>query len=107
VFVVIYSSKHGDLERDGRYALHAIPAGSGQPRASSAGERVPSATRPSASAPAASGRHINDWETLFVFDIEKALGTSWANWGTDRMPWPTFTRWKQGKGMEVQAPPAP
>lgn len=106
VFVVIYSSKHGDLERDGRYALHAIPAGpdnreflvSGRARAVRDAEER-------AVAVAESGRHINDWETLFAFDIEKALGTSWSNWGTDKMPWPTFTRWKQGKGMEVQTPP--
>ena len=56
---------------------------------------------------AASGRHIQEWETLFVFDIEKALGTSWANWNTDKMPWPTYTRWKQGRGMQVETPAPP
>jgi hypothetical protein len=107
VFVVVYGSKHGDLERDGRYALHAIPAGPDNREFLVSGRARPvreSAERERATA--ASGRHINDWETLFVFDIEKALGTSWANWGTDH-PWPTFTRWKQGKGMEVESPPAP
>jgi hypothetical protein len=107
VFVVVYGSKHGDLERDGRYALHAIPAGPDNREFLVSGRARP--VRESAErerAIAASGRLINDWETLFVFDIEKALGTSWANWGTDH-PWPTFTRWKQGKGMEVESPPAP
>jgi hypothetical protein len=108
VFVVVYSSKHADLERDGRYALHAIPAGpdnreflvSGRARpVRDPGERERVVR--------ASGRHIQDWETLFLFDIEKALGTSWANWGTDKMPRPAFTRWKRGKGMEVDAPPQP
>ncbi len=105
VFIVVYGSKHGDLERDGRYALHAIPAGpdnreflvNGRARA----VRGPAAR---SSAIAESGRHINDFETLFLFDIEKALVTSWANWGTET-PWPTFTRWKQGKGVEVESPP--
>jgi hypothetical protein len=105
VFVVAFSSKHRDLERDGRYALHAIPTGpdnreflvSGRARS----ERDVAAR---ARAVEATGRDLQDWETLFIFDIEKALGTSWANWGTGQMPWPTFTRWKQGKGVEVDTP---
>ena len=107
VFIVIYGSKHGDLERDGRYALHAIPAGPDNREFLVSGRARP--VRDPAQRERAiqvSGRHINDFETLFVFDVEKALGASWANWGTER-PWPTFTRWKEGKGMEVETPPAP
>src|SRR5688572_24744524 len=108
VFVVVFSTKHGDLERDGRYALHAIPAGPDNREFLVSGRARP--MRDPAEREriiAASGRHIQEWETLFVFDIEKALGTSWANWGTDQMPWPTYTRWKQGKPLEVDTPPPP
>jgi len=107
VFVVVYSSKHGDLERDGRYALHAIPAGPDNRELLVSG-RAHAVRDPAARemAIAECGRHINDFETLFVFDIEKALGTSWANWGSEQ-PWPTFTRWKGGKGLEVDSPPRP
>lgn len=107
VFIVIYGSKHGDLERDGRFALHAIPAGPDNREFFVSGRARP-VRDPGmrTNAVKESGRQINDFETLFLFDIEKALGTSWANWGT-QMPWPTFTRWKQGKGMEVEPPPAP
>ncbi len=108
VFVVIFSTKHGDLERDGRYALHAIPAGPDNREFLVSGRARPVREQAERErAIAASGRHIQEWETLFAFDIEKALGTSWANWGTDQMPWPTYTRWKQGKGMEVDSPPGP
>jgi hypothetical protein len=108
VFVVVFSTKHGDLERDGRYALHAIPAGPDNREFLVSGRARP--VRDPAERErivAASGRHIQEWETLFVFDIDKALGTSWANWGTDQMPWPTYTRWKQGKPMEVDTPAPP
>lgn len=94
VFIVQMSSKYRDLERDGRYALHAIPAGERNEeflisgRATKAGN---AAVRSAAVAAAGGAKH--DWEVLFEFDIEKVLGTRWSGWGT-ATAWPTFTRWR-------------
>ncbi len=94
VFIVSMSSKYRDLLRDGRYALHAIPAGEANQEFLISGR----ATRLEApgtrgTVEAATGGPRHEWEVLFALDIEKALGTRWDQWGTPQA-WPAFTRWK-------------
>lgn len=104
VFIVQFSSKHGDLLARPRYALHTIPAGPANLEFLAVGSASPVAD------PALRARAVEvcgfpkaDWETLFHFDIDRALTTEWAGWGTNH-PQPTFRRWKPGRPMEVQAP---
>ena len=88
------SSKYGDLVRDGRFALHAIPAGEHNEECLISGRAtvIDDAALWSAVS-AASGGPRHDWEVLFALGVEKALGTRWHHWGTPAA-WPTFTRWR-------------
>ncbi|MBI2767739.1 MAG: pyridoxamine 5'-phosphate oxidase family protein [Chloroflexi bacterium] len=101
VFIVDMSSKCGDLLRDGRYALHAIPAGPTNSEFLVSGHAVkvddPDVRQHVITE---TGRSVQEWETLFEFDIERCLGTEWANWGKEGT-WPTFTRWNQRTGLEA------
>lgn len=101
VFIVEFSSKFGDLERDGRYALHTIPCGAKNEEFLVRG-RARRVTDPAlrAAAVAACGFPKQDWEALFAFDIEKSLTTERAGWGSDH-PTPTFRRWRAGGPVEV------
>ncbi len=90
------SSKHGDLERDGRYALHLIPGGTENVELHIVGR----ATRLEdegvrASVLGAAGRKGHEFESLFERGVERVQGTRWANWGTAEA-WPEFTRWSAG-----------
>lgn len=98
VFIVAMSSKHADLERDGRYALHTLPGGDSNDEVMLTGRarREDDAEMRSAVA-AATGFPKHDWETLFELRIERCLHTTWEGWGTPA-PEPRFTRWRAPRG---------
>ena len=92
--IVSLSSKHGDLLRDGRYALHAIPAGPENLELHLEGRaRLDEDPAARAAVEAAAGRSTHDFESLFELGIERALGTRWSGWGT-AAAWPEYTRWR-------------
>jgi hypothetical protein len=94
LFIVTMSSKHGDLLRDGRFALHAIPAGDRNEEFLVSGRaRAVETSGLRAAVESATGGARHDWEALFSLDIEKCLHTSWERWAQSD-PWPTFRRWK-------------
>jgi hypothetical protein len=92
--IVSMSSKHRDLLRDGRFALHMIPAGDENREVHVAGRArlVEDADQVAAVAEAA-GRDLLDFETLFELLPERATGTRWANWPTEQS-WPSYVRWR-------------
>ena len=94
-FIVNLGWKYRDLVRDGRYALHSFPTPQGGEEFYLTGRAEPviDPGRRAGVVAATAGRQGNaDFEALFAFDIERALHTRWANWGTAEA-WPTFTKW--------------
>ncbi len=94
VFIVNLSTKHGDLVRDGRYALHTLP-GAGNSEEflirGTAHRVTDAATTAVVQTETGAGGH--EFEELFEFRIATCLHTVWAGWGTPNV-WPQFTRWK-------------
>ena len=94
-FIVNLGWKYHDLVRDGRYALHSFPSAEGGEEFYVTGRAalVTDAGRRARVVAATGDRQGKaDFEALFTFDIERALYTHWANWGTAET-WPTFTKW--------------
>jgi hypothetical protein len=95
VFVVNLSYKYGDLLRDGRFALHALPptGGGAEFYVTGLATTVDDAER-RAAVTAASGGKLghNEFEVLFELGIERVLFTRWENWGTANA-WPKFEKW--------------
>lgn len=95
VFVVNLGWKYHDLVREGRYALHSAPPPEGGEEfyvTGPASESKDPEERAMVRA-ACDGRLCgHDFEALFQFDVERALHTQWANWGTAEA-WPTFRKW--------------
>ena len=96
--IVSLSSKHRDLLNDGRFALHMIPAGEENRELHLSGRArlVEDEAERTALAEAA-GRDLLDFETLFELMPERATGTRWANWPTEKS-WPSYVRWSAGEG---------
>lgn len=94
--IVSMSSKHRDLVNDGRFALHMIPAGEDNREVHIAGRarRVEDADE-IAAVTVAAGRELLEFETLFELLPERATGTHWAHWPTERS-WPSYVRWRAG-----------
>ncbi len=94
VFVVRMSTKYGDLLRDGRYALHALPGdvNSEEFLVRGPASRIEDAGL-AASVAEARGGHIYDFETLFELGVTTCLRTTWERWGQPDT-WPSYTRWK-------------
>lgn len=99
VFVVEMSPKRRDLERDGRFALHAYePPGGGEEfylagRALRVDDR---ARRAAVSAASGGALGAHEFELLFELFPQRALHTRWANWGTAQT-WPAYTKWPAPK----------
>ncbi len=94
-FIVNFGWKYRDLLRDGRYALHSFPTVEGAEEFYVTGRATPitDAGRRAEVTAATGGRQGNaEFEALFSLDIERALHTHWAGWGTENA-WPTFTKW--------------
>jgi len=95
LYVVSFSPKHGDLLRNGRYALHSTLTSEGGEEFYVTGRasRIDDPER-RATVTTASGNRLghNDFETLFELHIEHVLYTHWDNWGTAQT-WPRYTRW--------------
>jgi hypothetical protein len=98
VFVVRMSPKYRDLLRDVRYALHAAPAPGGGEEfyLTGAARQIDDGTMRAAVTTASGGRLGNhDFEALFELGVERALHTTWANWGTPSA-WPSYRKWAAG-----------
>ena len=94
VFVVNLSSKHDDLIRDGRYALHMLPGPENSEEFLVRGAAQPvsdAATVALVQRETGAGGH--GFEVLFEFKIATCLHTLWSGWGTPAIS-PQFTRWK-------------
>ena len=101
VFIVEFSSKARDLANRGSYALHGIPAGPENEEFLVRGRALPiddAGVR--ARAIEVCGYAKMDWETLYHFEVEHALTTTWADWGTAH-PEPVFRRWRAGGPVET------
>ena len=105
VFVVERSPKLHDLTRDGRYALHAFPADEDEEFYVSgrATRRDDDETRYLAAQAAAIGSHrVDDHfeppadEVLFELTLERALHTTWENWGQPGTR-PIYQKWNEEK----------
>jgi hypothetical protein len=97
-FIVNLGPKYRDLLRDPRIALHAFPSPEGGREFYLTGSARPVADPAVREAvTTASGGQLghNEFEALFVFDIDHALYTEWANWGTPQT-WPSFHKWRAG-----------
>ena len=95
VFVVEMSPKRKDLERDGRFALHAYepPGGGEEFYVTGNAQRVDDAARRAAVSAASGGALGNhEFEWLFEFFPGRILHTRWADWGTAQT-WPEYTKW--------------
>lgn len=99
VFVVNLSYKYRDLLRDGRYALHSSPGETGE-EFYITGPALP-VTDPAVRAvvTGASGNRLghNDFEALFELRVDRALHTTWSNWGTAQA-WPSYAKWAANPG---------
>ena len=95
VFVVEMSPKRRDLERDGRFALHAYEPPDGGEEFYLAGRAVlvdGPARRVAVSAATGGALGTHDFELLYEFFPQRVLHTRWANWGTAQT-WPAHTKW--------------
>lgn len=94
LFIVNLSTKYGDLLRDGRYALHALPGPENSEEFLVRG-RATAIIDAEARARliAATGAGSMDFEVPFELDIASCLHTTWANWGKPGI-WPSYTRWR-------------
>ena len=103
VFVVPGSPKRADLLRDGRYALHTYPAPQTDESCSCAGRAVP-VTDPGirAAVCAAARHHVQPDEVLFELGLDRALHTTWTDWGTPAMQ-PHHERWRASSGLAANA----
>jgi hypothetical protein len=91
--IVNLSSKHGDLLRDGRFALHFIPAGPENLEVHIEGRALRSEDTALASRIASGAeRALHDFESLFELRVERAQSTRWQGWGTPQIR-PEFVRW--------------
>ena len=90
------SPKRRDLERDGRFALHAYPAEHSDDEAYllGRGHRVADAGRRQRLARLQRAAAGVDWR-LFELDIEVAVVTHRAQWGVE----PTHRVWRAGVGV--------
>ncbi len=96
VFVVRLAPKYTDLQRDGRFALHALPPDHGGEEFYVTGraEIVEDADRRGIVTTASGGRlGLHDFEALFALDVRHVLHTVWADWGTARA-WPDYRKWR-------------
>ncbi len=94
-FGIPKSPKLGDLQRDGRFALHCFPPPpEGQDEEFYCSGRVrkidDAATRKAATE--AAQHEIHEPDICMEFLIERVLRTTWQNWGTPEMS-PTHTVW--------------
>jgi hypothetical protein len=104
VFIVEFSSKFGDLVRDGRYAFHTGPGGEAHEEFHVSGRATmvdDVATRTAVAASA--GIHKEEWELLFELSVERALATTWSGWGTPGIR-PSFLRWSKKNGLSSLGP---
>lgn len=91
--IVNLSSKHADLLRDDRYALHLTPSGPENVEVHIEGRALRNEDRELATAIAAStSRALHDFESLFELRVERAQSTRWTGWGTPAID-PEFIRW--------------
>ena len=94
-FVVSMSWKYRDLLRDGRYALHSSNATiEGEEFYLTGPARPIDSPETRAAVRASCDNRIGglDFEMLFELDVEYALHTRWANWGTNEA-WPHYMKW--------------
>ncbi len=94
-FIVSMSWKYQDLLRDGRYALHSSNSTIDGEEFYLTGPAHPIDSPDVRIAVRAScdnriGEH--DFEQLFELDVDYALHTRWANFGT-KDTWPFYTKW--------------
>lgn len=97
-FIVEYSSKCADLERDGTFALHSAPGGEAHEEFHLSGRATAcheSETRERVIRSAAIEKA--DWEILFELAPERVLTTTWTGWGTAAIR-PHFSRWSEARG---------
>ena len=95
VFAVEMSPKRRDLDRDGRFALHAYepPGGGEEFYVAGAAVLVADAQlRGAVSAATGGALGAHDFELLYELFPTHILHTRWANWGTAE-PWPAHTKW--------------
>ena len=104
--IVNMSYKYRDLQRDPRYALHTFAGTDGGDEfyiMGTANEVVdPKARARIRPVLEAAGGYLHDFEALFALDIERALHTTWENWGTAET-WPRYDKWPAtgGRGLVV------
>jgi hypothetical protein len=94
VFVSDTSPKKWDLLRDGRYALHTYPPLDGQDESfycSGAVRPIGTASERDEVREAAS-HPVQEDEVLFELLLERALHTTWENWGAANTR-PRYRRW--------------
>jgi hypothetical protein len=105
LFVVNLSTKYGDLLRDGRYGLHALP-GNVPPRplgGCATGDEflVSGRARPVEDRGAievikkTTGAGLHEFEVLFELTVEKCLAATWSH-SAEHGDWPDYRRWKAG-----------
>ena len=95
--IVSLSSKHRDLVRNGRYALHLVPGGQENVELHIQGRAVlVDNSEVRAAVLASAGREGHDFESLFELGVGRVQVTRWANWGTAKA-WPEFVRWSSGE----------
>ena len=93
VFVIGHSPKCYDLQRDGRYALHAFPPADTDDEFYCTGRAVALVDPGLRQAVAEQAKHhVQDHEVLFELRLERALHTTWEN---PRQPntYPIHTKW--------------
>ncbi len=93
VFVMGITWKFHDLQRDPRYALHAFPAEEDE-EFYVGGTAVPVVDEAVRDAVVTTHHYKpRDEERLFELLIDRALHTTWSDWGKPTM-WPNYTRWQ-------------
>ncbi len=96
--IVTMSYKYRDLRRDPRYALHTYPTVAGGEEFYLMGEATEvTDALVRATAGAARGGQLLDFEALFALDIGRVLHTHWDGWGT-ATPWPHYEKWAAAGG---------
>jgi hypothetical protein len=92
---IVPSPKRGDLERDGRFAMHSFPAEATDDEFYIAGTASPE-TDTAIRAAVADAYHddVKEQWRLFHFDIERALLSTYRFRGD----WPpTYSKWSEGR----------
>lgn len=97
-FIVEYSSKCADLERDGKFAFHTAPGGDAHEEFHLSGIAIACHDREIRERVAsAAGIEKADWEILFELSPERVLTTTWSDWGGPGIR-PHFSRWSGARG---------